>query len=86
MDQFWIAYGALPNSANIVTDFQARTDVIGIAGLSRVTEFEDLTPFIRQSGMDTRILTPVQPNLSVAVLTGVQANTLDSNSFAFELA
>lgn len=80
-DQFWIAYGASPTSANIVTDFQVGTDVIGIAGISGVTEFEDLT--LRQSGMDTRIGLPNQPSLDIAVLQGIQANTLDSSSFAF---
>lgn len=83
-DQFWVAYGSSPNSANIITDFEAGTDVIGIAGLSSVTDFEDLT--LTQSGADTRILTPDQPNLAVAILEGVQTTTLDSNSFAFELA
>jgi len=31
------------NAANTVTDFQVGTDVIGIAGLSGVTGFDDLT-------------------------------------------
>lgn len=80
-DQFWVAYGGLPNSANFITDFQAGEDVIGFAGLSGVSEFENLT--LVQSGADTRIITPTQPNLAIAILTEVQADTLDSSSFAF---
>lgn len=83
-DQFWVAYGGLPTSANTITDFQSGTDVIGITGLSSVTAFEDLT--LRQSGADTRIGVPNQPALDIAILSGVQMDTLDSNSFAFELA
>lgn len=81
IDQFWIAFGGLPNAANTVTDFQVGTDVIGVAGISGVTGFDDLT--LRQSGMDTRIVTPDQPSLDIAILTGVQADTLNSSSFAF---
>lgn len=80
-DQFWVAYGSLPNSANFITDLQGGEDVIGFAGLSGVSEFENLT--LVQSGADTRIVTPSQPNLAIAVLTEVQADTLDSSSFAF---
>jgi len=39
---------------------QVGTDVIGIAGLSGVTGFDDLT--LRQSGMDA-VVTPDQPSL-----------------------
>ncbi|MBE9181522.1 alkaline phosphatase [Oculatella sp. LEGE 06141] len=80
-DQFWLAYGSLPNSATFITDFQAGEDVIGFAGLSDVSGFEDLT--LVQSGSDTRIIASGQPNLAIAVLEGVQAGTLDSSSFAF---
>ncbi|MBW4563455.1 MAG: alkaline phosphatase [Mojavia pulchra JT2-VF2] len=77
-DQFWIAYGSVPNSGNLIADFVAGTDVIGIAGLSGVSEFEDLS--ILQSGADTRI---VVSNQAIAVLQGVQASIIDSNSFVF---
>jgi hypothetical protein len=32
-DQFWIADGEIPESANVITDFTSGEDVIGIAGL-----------------------------------------------------
>ncbi|MBD2096114.1 alkaline phosphatase [Trichocoleus sp. FACHB-591] len=79
-DQFWIAFGSLPNSGNLIRDFRAGTDVIGISGLSGVSEFEDLS--LIQTGADTRIVVSDFP-LAVAVLTGVQANTLASESFVF---
>lgn len=80
-DQFWLAYGALPNSANIITDFRAGEDVLGFAGAPGVSGFDDLT--LVQSGGDARILTPTLPNLAIAILEGVQVSTLDSGSFAF---
>ena len=40
-DQFWIANAEIPESANIITDFTAGEDVIGIAGLG--IGFNDLT-------------------------------------------
>lgn len=80
-DQFWIAYGGLPNSANIITDFRTGEDVLGFGGVSGVSEFGDLT--LLQSGGDARILAPTQPNLAIAILEDVQASTLDSGSFAF---
>ncbi|MEO0801986.1 MAG: alkaline phosphatase [Cyanobacteria bacterium J06642_2] len=40
-DQFWIASGELPAGANVITDFEAGTDVIGIGGLE--LSFTDLT-------------------------------------------
>jgi Ca2+-binding RTX toxin-like protein len=80
-DQFWVAYGSSPNSASFITDFRVGQDVIGFAGLSSVSEFKDL--MIVQSQRDARIIAPDQPNLAIAVLEGVQADTLDSSSFAF---
>jgi alkaline phosphatase len=80
-DQFWIAYGGLPNSANIITDFQLGEDVLGLAGVSGVSEFGDLT--LVQSGGDARVLTPTLPNLAITIVQGVQASTLDSGDFAF---
>ncbi len=56
-------------------------NVIAIAGLSSVSEFEGLT--IVQSQGDAGTIAASQPSLAIAVLEGVQADTLDSNSFAF---
>ncbi|MDJ0590522.1 MAG: hypothetical protein QNJ72_11080 [Pleurocapsa sp. MO_226.B13] len=40
-DQFWIADAGIPESANIINDFTAGEDVIGIAGLG--IGFDDLS-------------------------------------------
>jgi len=79
-DQFWIAYGALPNTGNIIRDFKVGTDVIGFSGLSNASKFADLS--ITQSGADTRILLSDFP-LAIAILKGVQAETLTADSFVF---
>jgi glycerophosphoryl diester phosphodiesterase len=78
MDKFWIASGALPEGADTITDFQAGTDVIGIAGLSGVTGIDNLS--ITQSGADTLIS---GLNKDLAILTGIQASTLGSENFLF---
>jgi 3-phytase/alkaline phosphatase D len=78
VDQFWIASSSLPQGTDTITDFKVGTDVIGIAGLSGVAEIGDLS--ITQSGADTVINAL---NKDLATLTGIQANTLDSNSFVF---
>lgn len=77
-DQFWVANGSLPESGNIIRDFTIGTDVIGFSGLSDVLDFESLS--LVQSSSDTRI---VVNDLAIAVLEGIQADTLTSDSFAF---
>ncbi|WNN90886.1 calcium-binding protein [Gloeocapsopsis dulcis] len=78
IDQFWIAYNGLPKSVNTITDFQVSTDIIGIGGLSEVRRFSDL--ILTQDGADT-LINATDTNL--AVLRGIQATSLDSNSFVF---
>ena len=75
-DQFWIVAGALPSSANTVTDFQIDTDVLGIGG-SELT-FEDLS--IIQQGQNTLISAL---DTDIAILEGIQADDIDSSSFIF---
>jgi Ca2+-binding RTX toxin-like protein len=77
MDQFWIASNALPKEVDTITDFQVGIDAIGIAGLPGVTGIDNLS--ITQSGADT-LLNALDKDL--AILTGIQANTLNSSSFA----
>lgn len=80
IDQFWIAYGSIPNTANIVADFVPGTDVIGFSGLSNASSFDDLS--IVASGSDSRIL--LKDTFSViAVLENVQPESLTANSFVF---
>lgn len=78
MDQFWIASRSLPVGVDTITDFEVGSDVIGIAGMSGITNFDNLS-FV-QSGADTLINALGQ---DLAVLTGIQSNTLDSSSFTF---
>ncbi|MFM7423964.1 MAG: hypothetical protein ACKO7W_03010 [Elainella sp.] len=75
-DQFWIANnGQVPTSANVITDFQAGTDVLGVEGL--VTNFNQLQ--IRQQDDDTLI----SANGSrLAVLENVRASRLSASNFA----
>jgi hypothetical protein len=68
----------LPESGNIIRDFTIGEDVIGFSGLSEVSDFESLS--LVQSGSDTRI---VVNDLAIAILEGIQADTLTSDSFAF---
>jgi len=76
-DQFWLANGALPDAANIITDFVAGEDVLGIAGVG--LEFSDLV--IGSSEDNTVIATSDQ---ELAVLLGVQPDTISANNFVFE--
>ena len=75
-DQFWIATADLPSAANKITDFEAGIDVIGLGGLG--VTFADLS--ITQVGNDALIRTL---NTDLAMITGIQASTLTSNSFVF---
>jgi len=77
-DQFWVAFGVY-QMLQTQSPTQVGTDVIGIAGLSGVTGFDDLT--LRQSGMDTQIVTPT--SLPDSHSHRVQADTLNSSNFAF---
>jgi Ca2+-binding RTX toxin-like protein len=75
-DQFWIANAEIPESANTITDFQLGVDVLGISGLE--IGFEDLS--ITQDGDNTLIATGEQ---DLAILLGVQADSLNADNFAF---
>ena len=67
-DQFWIADGELPESANIITDFTSGEDVIGITGLG--IGYDDLTftqsdagTVIGANGQDLAIVTNAPLNI-----------------------
>lgn len=77
-DQFWIALNQLPEIANTITDFNLGNNVIGISGIAEINSFDDLT--IAQNGANTLISAL---NQDIAVFTGVQASTLNSNRFVF---
>jgi 3-phytase/alkaline phosphatase D len=76
-NQFWIAAAQTP-SVNTIADFQTGMDVIGIGGLTGVTGIGNLS--ITQSGDDTLI---GALNKDLAILTGIESNSLDSSSFVF---
>ncbi|WP_309734207.1 alkaline phosphatase [Chamaesiphon sp. OTE_75_metabat_556] len=81
-DQFWIATGSLPSSANTIADFQIGTDVIGISG-SKSLGISSSTLKLNQTSADTTINFGTQ---TLAVLTGIQAsslNTSNSSQFVF---
>jgi glycerophosphoryl diester phosphodiesterase len=75
-DQFWIANGVIPKTANTITDFQVGVDVLGISGLG--LSFRDLS--LSQRGADTFIS---NQGKDLAVLLGVQSSSLNTNSFVF---
>jgi secreted PhoX family phosphatase len=75
-DQFWIANKQLPESANIITDFQAGVDVIGIDGLG--IGFSELK--ITQNGNNAVVDIN---DRELAIFSGVNANDLSDNNFVF---
>jgi phosphodiesterase/alkaline phosphatase D-like protein len=80
VDQFWIASGDAPTTANTILDFQIGTDVIGIAGIGATAANVVLT----QVGADTTIGFGTQ---TLAILKGIQASSLTpSNAGQFVFA
>ncbi len=77
-DQFWIASNYLPEGTDTITDFQVGMDVIGFGGIGEVKSFENLS--LVQNEQNTLIKVG---DRDLATLTGIQADTLDSSSFAF---
>ncbi|MGD1919671.1 MAG: DVUA0089 family protein [Pleurocapsa sp.] len=75
-DQFWIASAELPDSANIITDFAAGEDVIGLAGLG--IGFEDVT--LTQQDSDALIGTDGN---NLALLVDVSIADISSDNFVF---
>jgi glycerophosphoryl diester phosphodiesterase len=76
-DQFWIASNLLPQGVDTIVDFELGSDVIGIAGISEISSFSDLS--LIQSGEDT-IVRALDRDL--AIVAGIQSNFLDLSSFA----
>ncbi len=77
-DQFWTASGGLQEGTDTITDFQVGTDVLGIAGVSEVTSFNTLDLVQRDADTLVRVM-----NQDLAILTGVQSDSLSASSFAF---
>ncbi len=75
-DQFWVANTELPDTANRIADFELDSDVIGFQNLG--IGFDDLT--FTQDGNNTLIAVEEE---NVAILKGVDADTLTSDRFVF---
>ncbi len=75
-DQFWVANTELPDTANRIADFELDIDVIGFNDLG--ISFDDLT--FTQEG-DNTLITVNDKN--VAVLAGIDSNSLSTDNFAF---
>jgi 2',3'-cyclic-nucleotide 2'-phosphodiesterase (5'-nucleotidase family) len=79
-DQFWLANAQLPGAANTITDFSAGEDVLGIAGLDLA--FADLSIGASEENADNTVIAAA--NQDLAILTGVQADSLTESNFVFE--
>ncbi|MFB6275804.1 MAG: hypothetical protein ABEI32_06615, partial [Halothece sp.] len=79
-DQFWLANAQLPGAANTITDFSAGEDVLGIAGLDLA--FADLSIGASEENADNTVIATA--NQDLAILTGVQADSLTESNFVFE--
>lgn len=78
-DLFWIANEELPNMPDTLTDFQVGTDVLGIGGLG-LASLDGLE--LVQKGADT-LIKDKDSGAKLAILTGIQADSLTSASFIF---
>jgi hypothetical protein len=77
-DKFYLAYNGAPTSTNTVADFETGVDKLPILGIAGVSDFSKVT--LTQQGADTLIKAGGK---DLALLTGIQSNTLNSISFAF---
>ena len=75
-DQFSIASAAIPESTNMVDDFTAGQDVIGIAGLG--VSFDEVS--LIQQDNNTLISAGGE---DLATLMGINADDLSADNFAF---
>ena len=77
-DKFYLAYNGIPTSVNTVSDFEVGIDSLVILGISGANDFSKVT--LTQKGSDTLI---TAGGKDLALLSGIQSNTLTSNSFTF---
>ena len=74
-DKFYLLYNGAPTSTNIVADFEIGVDSLVLLGAG---DFSKVT--LTAKGADTLVATGGK---DLALLTGIQASTLTSNSFKF---
>jgi len=79
-DQFWLANAQLPGKVNTITDFSAGEDVLGIAGLDLA--FADLSIGASDENADNTVIATDSQEL--AILVGVQDDSLTEGNFVFE--
>jgi alkaline phosphatase len=77
-DQFWIANGALPTTANVIVDFEIGVDVIGFSGVMGVSSVDDLSFVQGATGTIIRAL-----DRDIAILNDIDAIDVERDSFAF---
>jgi arylsulfatase A-like enzyme len=77
-DKFYLAYDGAPTSVNTVADFETGIDSLLILGIASATSFSQVS--LTQQGADTLIKAGGK---DLALLTGIQSNTLTSSSFKF---
>jgi glycerophosphoryl diester phosphodiesterase len=77
-DKFYLAYNGAPTSANTISDFETGIDSLLILGVSGATDFSKVT--LTQQGGDTLVKAGGK---DLAILTGIQSNTLTGSSFKF---
>jgi arylsulfatase A-like enzyme len=77
-DKFYLAYNGTPATANTVSDFEVGVDSLIILGISGANDFSKVTR--TQVGGDTLI---AAGGKDLALLSGIQSNTLTSSSFKF---
>ena len=75
-DQFWIVTAEFPATANTITDFEAGTNVLGIAGLG--ADFEQLEISDKQGSAAISL-----DGNDLVYLDGIKANSLIAADFAF---
>jgi glycerophosphoryl diester phosphodiesterase len=77
-DKFYLAYNGTPTSTNTIADFETGIDSLVILGISGATDFSKVT--LTQQGGDTLVKAGGK---DLAILTGIQSNTIASSSFKF---
>jgi Ca2+-binding RTX toxin-like protein len=77
-DKFYVANGSLPTTTNTISDFELGLDTMIILGVSGTTDFSKLT--LTQQGADTLIKAGTN---NLAVISGIQSNTLTASNFKF---
>ena len=77
-DRFWIANSELPETPNIITDFELAVDAIGISRLG-ISSIDELS--FKQLGLDAAISIA---GSDIAILFNIQATELEANgTFVF---